>query len=51
MIIMSYNLWELYIYGHLHNFENKNMTKMGYIESIVEEISKAKYTEIEFSSA
>lgn len=51
MIIMSYNLWELYIYGHLHSFEKKKMTKMGYIESIVEEISKAKYQEIEFSSA
>ena len=27
MIIMSYNLWELYIYGHLHKFEDLNMTK------------------------
>ena len=51
MIIMSYNLWELYIYRHLHNFEEKKITKTGYIESIVEDISKAKYTEIEFSSA
>lgn len=51
MIIMSYNLWELYIYGHLHSFEKMKITKMGYIESIVEEISKAKYKEIEFSSA
>ena len=51
MIIMSYNLWELYIYGNIHNFENKKMTKIGYIENIVEEINKAKYREIEFSSA
>lgn len=41
MIIMSYNLWELYIYGHLHNFEKMKMTKKGYIEMIVEKISVA----------
>lgn len=32
MIIMSYNIWELYLYGHLHEFEKNNMTKLGYIE-------------------
>jgi len=42
MIIMSYNLWELYIYGHLHNFEKLNMTKKGYIEMLVEKISVIK---------
>lgn len=36
MIILSYNLWELYIYGHLHNFEEKKMTKRGFIEEIEE---------------
>ena len=41
MIIMSYNLWELYIYGHLHNFEKMGMTKKGYIEMIVEKLSMA----------
>ena len=39
MMIISYNLWELYIYRHLHNFEKMKMTKIGYIESIVEEIA------------
>lgn len=39
------------IYGHLHSFEKIKITKMGYIESIVAEISKVKYKEIEFSSA
>ena len=33
-IILSYNLWELYIYGHLHNFENMGITKIGFIEEI-----------------
>ena len=42
MIIMSYNLWELYIYGHLHKFENLNITKKGYIEMMIEKISGAK---------
>lgn len=44
MMIISYNLWELYIYRHLHNFEKMKMTKIGYIESIVEEINNVKYT-------
>ena len=35
MIMLSYNLWELYIYGHLHNFENMGITKIGYIEEIM----------------
>ena len=42
MIILSYNLWELYIYGHLHNFEKMQMTKKGYIEMIVEKLSTAR---------
>ena len=41
MIIMSYNLWKLYIYGHLHNFEKMGMTKKGYIEMTVENPSVA----------
>lgn len=32
MIIMSYNLWELYLYGHLHDFGKTKITKLGYIE-------------------
>ena len=36
MIVMSYNLWELYIYGHLHNFEKMKITKIGFIEEIKE---------------
>ena len=40
MIIMSYNLWELYIYGHIHKFEKKKMTKIGYVENIVEKIKQ-----------
>ena len=51
MIIMSYNLWELYIYGHLHNFEKLKMTKKGYIEMIVERISDARCEIIINSSA
>ena len=51
MIMMSYNLWELYIYGHLHNFEKLKMTKKGYIEMIVERISDAKCEIIINSSA
>lgn len=35
-IVMSYNLWELYIYGHLHNFEKMKITKIGFIEEIKE---------------
>lgn len=34
MIIRSYDLWELYIYGHIHNFEKKQITKLGYIEKV-----------------
>ena len=51
MIIMSYNLWELYIYGHLHNLEKLKMTKKGYIEMIVERLSDAKCEIIINSSA
>ena len=51
MIIMSYNLWELYIYGHLHKFEDLNMTKKGYIEMMVEKISVAKLEVPIFSTA
>lgn len=52
MMILSYNLWELYIYGHIHKFEEKNITKLGYIERIVEAINEASYKELMiFSSA
>lgn len=52
MMIISYNLWELYIYGHIHDFEKKQITKLGYIEKVAEEISEATFKELElFSSA
>lgn len=51
MIIMSYNLWEMYIYGHLHNFAKKKITKLGYIEKMIELMYLAKKEEINFSSS
>lgn len=52
MMIISYNLWELYIYGHIHDFEKKQITKLGYIEKVAEAISEATFRELElFSSA
>lgn len=51
MIIMSYNLWEIYLYGHLHDFEGKGLTKIGYIEEVREVLDKMKKEEIGFSSA
>ena len=51
MIIMSYNLWEIYLYGHLHNFENRGMTKFGYIDEIREKLYVANIDILCFSSA
>lgn len=51
MIMMSYNLWELYLYGHLHDFENKGMTKLGYIEMVVELINQVSYKELNYFSS
>jgi len=51
MLIMSYNLWEMYLYGHLHNFENLYMTKLGYIEEVREIIERMSKEDIGFSSA
>ncbi len=51
MIMMSYNLWELYIYGHLHDFKSLKMTKKGFIEMMIEKISVVKLDIIMFSSA
>lgn len=50
-IIMSYNLWEMYLYQHLHNFEGMKMTKIGYIEEVRENMEKLSKDEIGFSSA
>lgn len=50
-IIMSYNLWEMYLYQHLHNFEEKKITKIGYIEEVRESLEKLSKEEIGFSSA
>lgn len=51
MIIMSYNLWEIYLYGHLHDFENSGITKFGYIDEIREKLYVAKIDILYFSSA
>lgn len=51
MIIMSYNIWELYLYGHLHDFEKSKLTKFGYIEMIKEKIYEARREALKFSSA
>ncbi len=50
-IIMSYNIWEMYLYQHLHNFEEKKITKIGYIEEVMESLEKLSKEEIGFSSA
>lgn len=50
-IIMSYNLWEMYLYQHLHDFEGMKMTKIGYIEEVRERLEKLSKEEIGFSSA
>ena len=51
MIIMSYNLWELYLYGLLHDFENSGMTKFGYIDEIRERLYVTNSEILRFSSA
>lgn len=51
MIIMSYNIWELYLYGHLHNFEKSQLTKIGFIEKVKEEMYMASREVLKFSSA
>ena len=51
MIIMSYNLWELYLYGHLHDFENSGITKLGYIDEIREKLYIIDSKILGFSSA
>lgn len=51
MIIMSYNLWELYLYGHLHDFESSQLTKIGFIEKVKEQMYMATREVLRFSSA
>mgnify|MGYP007070238712 CR=1 FL=1 len=51
MIMMSYNLWEVYLYSHLHDFEKMKITKMGYIEEIRERMYRASRDVLQFSSA
>ena len=51
MIIMSYNIWEMYLYGHLHDFEGMKITKIGYIDELKESIGEMRKEEIRFSSA
>lgn len=50
-IIMSYNIWEMYLYQHLHDFEGMKITKIGYIEEVRENIEKLSKAELGFSSA
>lgn len=50
MIIMSYNLWEVYLYSHLHNFEKLKITKMGYIEEIKEQVLKLSKDKVKLFS-
>ena len=51
MIMMSYNLWEVYLYSHLHDFEKMKITKIGYIEEIRERMYRASRDVLQFSSA
>ena len=51
MIMMSYNLWELYIYGHLHDFEKMGITKTGFIDRIKELFFEHKCKAWNYSSA
>lgn len=51
MIMISYNLWELYIYGHLHNFEKMNITKIGFIEEIKDVFFRNNCNAWNYSSA
>ena len=51
MIMMSYNLWELYIYGHLKDFEKKEITKIGFIEEIKDLFLANKCQAWNYSSA
>ena len=51
MIIMSYNLWEMYLYQYLHHFEDMKITKIGYIEEVRENLEKLSKEELWFSSA
>lgn len=51
MIIMSYNIWELYLYGHLHEFEKSELSKKGFIEKVKEQMYMAKREVLRFSSA
>ena len=50
-IVLSYNLWELYIYSHIHNFEERKISKIGFIDEIIEVINSLKYCDIWISSA
>ena len=51
MIMMSYNLWELYIYGHLHDFEKTGITKIGFIDTIKDLFFENKCKAWNYSSA
>ena len=41
----------MYLYQHIHNFEDMKITKIGYIEEVRESIEKLKQAEIWYSSA
>ena len=48
MIIMSYNLWKK---GHLHDFENRGITKFRYIDEIRERLYVVNSEILGFPSA
>ena len=48
MIIMSYNLWKN---GHLHDFENRGITKFRYIDEIRERLYVVNSEILGFPSA
>ena len=50
-IVLSYNLLELYIYSHIHNFEERKISKIGFIDEIIELINFLNYCDIWISSA
>ena len=51
MIIMSYNLWKLYLYGHLREFENRVITKFVYIDERRERLYVSNSEILRFLSA
>ena len=51
MMITCYNLWDLYIYGHLQHFEDRKITKLGYRKMVEEVMQLEKAEKLRFSIA